>query len=95
MDILLQHADGTMGVWFFNGLSRTGFALLNPPHPGDPRLRVVSVLDRNRDGKPDLLLQNSADGMLGVWFLDGVRLVSAHWLNNGVPLGPSWQVVGP
>ena len=37
-DILFQHTDGTLAVWFMDGINLVQGALLNPNHPGDSRL---------------------------------------------------------
>lgn len=94
-DLVFQHTDGTIAVWFMNGGAMTQATVTNPPRP-DPdarRWRVVSTVDRNQDGKPDLLFQND-DGTLAVWFMDGTTLSSAQLLNPPNPRG-TWKVVAP
>lgn len=34
-DLLFQHADGAVGVWFMDGVNLLRATLLNPSHPGD------------------------------------------------------------
>ena len=42
-DILFQHADGTLAVWFMDGINLVQAALLNPNKPGVPGWRVVGT----------------------------------------------------
>ena len=91
-DLLFQHEDGTMAVWFLNGVTLLRASLLSPSNPGTV-WRVVSVVDRNADGKPDLLFQHDK-GTLAVWFMDGIRLKDAKILDPANP-GGTWKVVAP
>lgn len=94
-DLVFQHSDGTIAVWFMNGGTMTQATETNPPRP-DPdakRWHVVSTVDRNQDGKPDLLFQHE-DGTLAVWFMDGITLKTASLLNPSKP-GGTWKVVAP
>ena len=93
LDLVFQHADGTLAVWYLNGITLIQAALMSPQNPGDKRWRVVSIADRNKDGKPDLLFQH-ADGSLAIWFMDGVKMSSSRLLNPSKP-GGTWKVVAP
>lgn len=92
-DLVFQHSNGDLAVWYLNNFVAEGFWLV-PSNSGDPRLRLKSVVDRNRDGQPDLLFQNQTDGTLVIWFMNGINRTSAPTVNPASP-GPAWEVVGP
>ena len=94
VDLVFQHTDGSLAVWYLNGISLASASLLNPSHPGDSKWRVVSVADRNNDGKPDLLFQHQESGDLGVWFMNRNVLMEASLLNP-FETGNDWKVVAP
>jgi hypothetical protein len=91
-DILFQHTDATLAVWYMNGTSQTGADLITPNNPGDRNWRVVAVGDVNKDGKMDLLFQHT-DGTLAVWFMNGISLSSASLLTPSNPGDRNWRVV--
>ncbi|MBM3836501.1 MAG: CHRD domain-containing protein [Verrucomicrobia bacterium] len=92
-DIIFQHTDGSLAIWFMNGSLQNSGALINPSNPGDSRWRVVGAADLNRDGKLDLVFQHS-DGTLAVWYMDGTSLSSAALLSPASPGDSKWKVVG-
>lgn len=94
VDLVFQHADGTLAVWFLEDSKLLEAGLLNPRHPGDAKWRVVSVADHNADGQPDLIFQSSGDGTLAVWFMEGISLNKANFLNPA-NAGGTWKVVPP
>jgi hypothetical protein len=95
LDIALQHTDGTLGVWYLTGGNNLLFgAVLNPENTGDVNWRAVGVIDLNGDRKPDLLLQNRADNTLGVWYMNGSKLILGKLLNPS-NAGGTWQIVAP
>lgn len=91
-DLLFQHQDGTLAVWRMNGLSLASATLLDPPNPGDSAWRVAGVIDLNRDGKTDLLFQNSRDNSLAGWLMDGTRMTAARLLDPINP-GGTWRAI--
>lgn len=92
-DIVFQHTDGTLAIWFMSGTSQSSAALLNPSNPGDSRWRVVGAADINKDGKIDLVFQHT-DGTLAVWYMDGTNLSSAALMSPSNPGDSRWHVVG-
>ena len=92
-DILFQHTDGTLAVWYMNRTSQTGAELLKPSNPGDRNWRVAAVADLNKDGKMDIVFQHT-DGTLAVWFMNGINLSSASLLSPSNPGDRNWRVIG-
>jgi hypothetical protein len=91
-DLIFQHADGTLGAWYMDGINLVQGVLFNPSTPGGD-WRVAGTVDLNQDGKTDLLFQHS-DGSVGVWFMDQLTLISGQMLNPSHP-GDGWRIVGP
>jgi len=58
----------------------------------DPTWKIRGVGDTNGDGRADLVWQNTGDGRLGVWFMNGTQVMSATALS--IPRMPTagWQV---
>lgn len=90
-DLLFQHANGTLAVWFMNGNVRESVAFLSPSHPGDSRWRVVGVGDLNADGNSDLVFQH-IDGTLAAWFMKGVEAEEPRFLEPAYSGDADWQV---
>jgi hypothetical protein len=69
VDILFQHTDGTLAVWFMDGLNLASVGALNPGNAG-PGWTVVGAGDVNGDTNVDIVFQHT-DGTLAVWYLTG------------------------
>lgn len=93
VDLLFQHLDGTLAIWFMSGLNLVEPKLLEPSHPGDSDWRVAGTGDLNTDGKPDIVFQHS-DGTLATWMMNGASLTSATLLNPKHPGDRDWRVAG-
>ena len=89
-DLVFQHTDGTMAVWYLDGTSMSSAALISPANPG-AGWSVVAVGDMNADGKGDLVFQHT-DYTLAMWTLDGATLSSAALLEPSNS-GAGWKVV--
>ena len=86
-DILWQHTDGTLAIWFMNGTSvlptSGGFAVV----PSDWQIKGIG--DFNGDGRADILWQHT-DGTLAIWFMNGTSVTP-----GGFAVVPSaWQIKG-
>jgi hypothetical protein len=91
-DLVFQHTNGTLGLWYMNGNTLNHAAYLSPARV-DPGWRVVAVADFNKDGKPDLLFQHR-DGTIQVWTMNGAGLVSASILPASRGIDAQWRVAG-
>jgi hypothetical protein len=92
-DILWQNqANGLLMVWYMDGATRASSAPLNPGQLSDPSWKIVGVADFNADGKPDILWQNQASGLLMVWYMDGVRQTGSAPLNPGQVRDLDWKI---
>ncbi|MSU64048.1 MAG: hypothetical protein EXS31_16920, partial [Pedosphaera sp.] len=89
-DLVFQHTDTTVAIWYMNGESLTSATLTDPASPG-PGWKVAAAADFNGDGKSDLLFQNTT-GDLAVWYMDGNSLTSATLVTPSNP-GDGWTAV--
>jgi plastocyanin len=92
-DILWQHSNGQLAIWFMNGTNylRSEF-VSGAPALGRP-WRVVGLGDFNRDGHKDILFRHT-DGYLLVWLMKGPKFSRQFLLYNGEPIPSRWRVVG-
>lgn len=70
-----NQADGRLAVWYMSGKTvRATFSLSVPARP-DLNWKIVGAGDINRDGKADILWQNTATGALDIWALNGYQVI--------------------
>ena len=90
-DILWQHTDGRVGVWYYNGTQyRSADVFIDLP---DDQWRVVAAGDMNADGRLDLVWQHAITRNVGVWFMRGQTLVSAVAASEAPPPA-DWRIAG-
>jgi hypothetical protein len=91
-DIVWQADDGSLAAWLLqdNQVIATGYLSVNKMP--DPTWKIRGVGDTNGDGRADLVWQNTGDGRLGVWFMNGMQVVSPASLS--IPRMPTsgWHV---
>jgi hypothetical protein len=73
-DILLQNADGNVGIWEMNGFNI--IAAGNPQNPGTS-WQAIGTGDFNADGKSDIPFQNIS-GQVGVWEMASTSPIAAR-----------------
>jgi hypothetical protein len=93
-DVVFEHKDGFIGVWFMNKGPDLASASFFNPKAVDPRWHIVGTgnFRRNNTNKTDLLFQHE-DGSLAVWSMHGTNLFEPALLNPSQP-GDGWKVVG-
>jgi hypothetical protein len=91
-DIVWQADDGSLAAWLLqeNQVIMTGYLSINKMT--DPTWKIRGVGDTNGDGRADLVWQNTGDGRLGVWFMNGMQVVSPASLSIPRMSTPGWQV---
>ena len=89
-DLLWQNVtDGSLVVWFMDGLTRTAYTYINPMTP-DAGWTVVGMADFDGDGYQDLLLQHTS-GAVQMWTLHDTQRVRV--LTPSVAItDPGWHV---
>jgi hypothetical protein len=92
-DILFQNTDGSLALWYLDGVSLTSVAPLRPGNSGR-QWQAVGAGDINRDGNVDIVFQHE-DGTLAVWYLvGGNNLLLSGLLTPQHPGNANWRVVG-
>jgi hypothetical protein len=91
-DILFQNTDGSLAIWYMNGLTLSSVATLNPGNSG-VSWHAVGTGDANGDGNTDIFFQND-DGTLGIWYMNGPNLILASLLTPSFPGSADWRVMG-
>jgi uncharacterized repeat protein (TIGR02543 family) len=90
-ELLVQHTDGTLGVWYLNGATFKKGAYINPPRISGG-WALVAAGDFSADGQLDLLFESTSHDV-GVWFLNGLTQSGSSYLTPAV-LSVGWQLVG-
>ncbi len=90
-DLLWRNTStGQLGLWELNGMAVKSYSVLSIA-VADPTWQIQVVGDFTMDGKADLLWRNTASGQLGLWEMDGARIVQYSTLQT---VDPVWQLVG-
>jgi hypothetical protein len=92
-DLVWQHdGDGSLAAWYLRGADVVGTAYLSISRVADLTWKIRGVGDTNGDGLADLVWQNSSDGRLAVWLMDGARVVSTAMLSIPRVSDTAWKV---
>jgi hypothetical protein len=89
-DILWQHPDGRVAVWYLFG---TGYQVRQSAivaTVSDPGWRVGGIEDFNHDGRPDILWRHTGSGQLFVWHMDDRKFLSSGM--NLIVANNQWQI---
>ena len=91
-----QGATGTVGVWFMDGATRTGAAVVTPALFPGPNWQIQAVADYNGDGQPDLVWRDQGtSGAVVIWHMAGVTKSSVVLVTPPPMPGLNWRIVGP
>jgi hypothetical protein len=89
-DILWQHTDGRVAVWYMDGWHyRFGEVFVSL---SDPSWRVVGATDVNGDRRLDLVWHHATRGDVAVWFMAGRVLLDGVQVNESLP-DTNWHIV--
>jgi hypothetical protein len=92
-DIVWQHeTDGWLAVWYLQGNQVTFTGYLSVNRMVDPTWKIRGSGDTDGDGKADLLWQNTADGRLAVWYMDGTQVRATIPLSINKMSTPNWFI---
>lgn len=95
-DLFLNHAEFGLGYWLMQGnvcVQAGAITSQGQPCILSGTWGVAGVADFNRDGKPDLLLQDE-EGRLGVWRLHGTEVQDTVLLQRNRLTGLSFRDSG-
>lgn len=93
-DLIFQHTDGRLAVWYMNGLQVTGTSMLSIDRMPHATWHIRAVGDTNGDGLADILWHKSDTGELAVWYLNGWIVTGTHRLSIGSMTDTNWTIVG-
>jgi sugar lactone lactonase YvrE len=93
-DLLWQN-DGTgqIGTWFMDGTTAITGTFFNPGQVDDTAWKIVGTADFNGDSAADLVWQHAATGDIGVWFMNGINLMSATLFTPSPVPDTNWKIV--
>ncbi len=90
VDVLWQHQDGRVAVWYMRGLTYLSGEVIVQPL-SDQGWRVVGVADMNRDGNPDLVWHHSNTGQVAVWLMNRTSLMDGSLVNESAT-DTNWRI---
>ena len=93
-DLIFQHNDGRLAVWYMNGTQVTGTTMLSIDRMPHATWHIRAVGDTNGDGLADILWHKSDTGELAVWYLNGWIVTGTHRLSIGSMTDTNWSIVG-
>jgi hypothetical protein len=93
-DLILRDNDGWLGVWFMDGATVVRMDFLSINRMSDANWAIVAAGDTDGDGRVDIIWRHKAEGWLGVWSLDGARVINTQSLSTNKLADPNWTVVG-
>ena len=77
-----------------NRLQLRSAELLSIPVVADAEWRIRSVFDLDADGHADLLWQHQTQGLVGIWYMNGLRVRDARLVSGPVVTDSNWVLVG-
>ncbi|MDB6028301.1 MAG: Protein of unknown function precursor containing a C-terminal secretion signal [Verrucomicrobiales bacterium] len=90
-DIVFQHTDGRVMLWFMTGSTMTSSVILNDGLAATTGWKVAGISDLDDNGTPDILFQVTG-GKSGVWALDGTNKLSENFLAEGGTMPAAWTL---
>ena len=89
-DLVWQHDDGRLAMWFMNGYQLMDGRLLSPAIAGDIDWQIAGSADFDRDGARDLLFRHRFSGAFALWRMDGATRIEGRPLPWMAP--PEWEL---
>jgi hypothetical protein len=92
-DLVFQHdATGCMVLWQMNGVSLIAQQWIAPDCVSDTNWRLSGLADFDKDGKIDLLFQNTSTGGILVWLMNGAALREQVWMTPAGVSDANWRI---
>jgi hypothetical protein len=89
-DLVLQHTNGNVAIWFLHGTTLWDGATL-PFNNTDPAWKVVGAADLDGDGWNDLVWQRT-DGYLAMWSMHGTVFLDGQMLSPNRVTDTNWEI---
>ena len=87
--------NGINVIWYMNGDGTNYTSFVNPPTYSDLDWEIKGIADFNRDGNPDILLQNKVSAINSIWYMNGDGTNYTSIGNRPFSFGQSYELVGP
>lgn len=91
-DIIWQGPNGSIVVWFMNGLTPTAGSLLSNLPRQKPA--ITGLGDLNEDGQLDFIFRNPR-GQLSVWWMSRTNRLGTAAIEGGEVVSRAWKLVAP
>lgn len=94
-----QQSTGNLYAWLMQATTVIATPALSIPTVGTTGWQVRAVGDVNGDGRADLVFQNSINGTLAVWLMNGATVIGTSWItdasgNQLIMPDPNWVITG-
>jgi neprosin-like protein/VCBS repeat protein/FG-GAP repeat protein len=93
-DVMWQNAsNGQVYIWFMDGQGNQQGGRYIQGGATFPGWRVMAAGDLNSDGKTDIMWQDTSNGQVYIWFMDGQgNQQGGRYIQNGSTF-PGWNIV--
>jgi plastocyanin len=93
VDILWQHADASLRIWFTTGTDFLRSEVISPTPTLGRSWQAVGLGDFNGDLHADILFRHS-EGYLLLWYMKGKGFSRQQLVYNGKAISQRWRVAG-
>lgn len=90
-DLVWQHSDGGLAIWFMNGMQVTRTSFLSIPRVSDTGWQITAVGDISNDRRADLVWRHT-NGGIATWLLQGTTVVSSQFFSVTTVADPAWRI---
>jgi hypothetical protein len=90
-DIVWQHTDGWVAVWFMNGSAIRDTRYLSINRVTDTNWVIVGSSDFNNDGRSDIVWQHRTRGTVAIWLMWDNLVLDTRVIAT---VDPKWKLVG-
>lgn len=92
VDIIWQHADGSLAAWLMDRWLLKDGASLSPNRPSDTNWVVAGTGKGNTDAMADLVWRHNVTGQTAIWLMNRFVLLDGAGL-TALPVGTGWRLV--
>jgi len=92
LDLVFQHIDGRLAVWYMNGATQTSSAYLHSDVQYNTLWEIRGIDDFNGDGFDDFVFEHH-DGRVILWYMQDRNRIGYDSLNVNVENSVHWNIV--
>jgi len=90
-DLVWQHTDGSLAIWFMNGMQVTRTNRLSIPRVSDVGWQITAVGDIDNDRRADLVWRHT-DGGIATWLLQGQIVRATRLFSVNRVADSAWRI---